>query len=234
MLTQAETGLGAGDYAALNTVIDSGVTQYTLERREFIFASHSGSVGSSSENFDVVLSGTYLVRVQIDGDALQFQRLANEDSGDQSWGAWADIIASGVDSDVPPSMATSGNTIRVFYYDGSNVKYSESANNGSSWGFAQTVGALSDVAYLGAVATTRCHVATYDTSKYNTRLHVYTYSGSWALTSSDIYYPFEFVGFSALSVGEADAIVISSYVAPGIGLRVAGTDVARKPYIVGG
>lgn len=192
-------------------------------------------VGTPSEvnTLDAAVATDVVIRIWNVTGAIRVGRLLSEDGGDQNW-TETQITASGLDTSVAPSIVTNGDTARIFWYDGTSVKYFESTDKGSSWGSAQTVGALSDVEFLAATATTRLHLMTR-TGSNNLRLRVYTYSASWGLTSSTIYWPFTPTSFDAIQGNQLDdgaaatndIIVFSTDFPPLIGYRVDGTELVQ-------
>lgn len=113
-------------------------------------------------------------------------------------------------------------TARLFYSDGSNIKYYETTDGGLNWGAAQTVGAVSDVHHLAATDLNTVHY-THETSSDNYRLAVYEYNGSWSNTESHIRWPIPIDQMDAerLSDGK-DLIVMVADLPPLIGHGVSG------------
>jgi hypothetical protein len=185
MITQTESGLTAGQYSELQTLSTGATYAMTLELMSFTWSNLTGS--DAEPEFDSDVTTERLIRA-VAGSSIIVSGCWSTGS---SWSTLETI--TGADGDVYPSVYAGGaDTIRVFYYTGTDIKYVESTDQGDTWGSAVTVGTLANVAWLAATSTTKLHVATYD--DYNTRLHFYEYSGSWSKTDSNFYYPDTFDG----------------------------------------
>lgn len=232
MIIQGESGLTSDQYNALLAATGDPTLKVTLEQYTPKFALHdSDGCGEVIANFDAIVSGTVLVRAyQYTADQIQIDTLASEDGGDQAW-ATQILVATNVVSTVVISLAITGNSVRVFWYDGTNIKYHESADNGANWGAAQTTLAVSDLTLLAATSMTRVHYFA-ETAKGNHRLCVANSTlGVWSELASDIYWPFKptsldaIVGFHAeeTCAGDNDVLVFSTDYPPIISAKVVGT-----------
>jgi hypothetical protein len=76
-------------------------------------------------------------------NTLTIDTLADEAGGDNSW-ASQNLVATNITT-VPPTLAVSGSTVRVFWYDNTDIKYFESVDKGTNWGAIQTVGTVASV-----------------------------------------------------------------------------------------
>lgn len=231
MILQGETSLSVPQYAALLTATGDPTLKVTLEQYTPKFASHdSDGCGEVIANFDAIVSGTVLIRAyQYTADQIQIDTLASEDGGDESW-ATQTLVATSAVSTVVISLAVSGNTVRVFWYDGTNIKYHESLDNGANWGAAQTALAVSDLTLLAATSLTRLHYFA-ETAKHNHLLYVADYDGSWGETVSGTYWPFKPTSFDAIAgfqveqtcAADNDILVFSTDYPPIISAKVVGT-----------
>lgn len=186
----SETSLTAGEYASLRDAVGDPVVALTLTQYSPVFASHDTSgAGAAQDNFDAVVVDDVIVRAYYSAaDTIRIQTLATEDGGDQAW-AGQNLVATNIVSTVPVSLVASGNDVRVFWYDGTNLRYFASADKGTNWGASTIVGAVADLSFLAATTLTRVHYWVLTTLN-NQRLHVYIDDGGWAATNSDIYWPF--------------------------------------------
>jgi hypothetical protein len=202
MITQTESGLTAGQYSELQTLSTGATYAMTLELMSFTWSNLTGS--DVEPEFDSDVTTERLIRA-VAGSSIIVSGCWSTGS---SWSTLETI--TGADGDVYPSVYAGGtDTIRVFYYTGTDIKYVESTDQGDTWGSAVTVGTLANVAWLAATSTTKLHVATYD--DYNTRLHFYEYSGSWSKTDSNFYYPDTFDGFDAETLNGEDVILFGAF-----------------------
>ena len=199
MILQAESTLTIDQYAAILDAVGDPTLEITLERYTPVFTNHDGDgSGEIVANFDVIQSGNTLIRAyHYTVDEIEIDLLANEDGGDQVWASQT-LTATDIVSTVVVSLAIGGDTVRVFWYDGTNIKYHESIDNGANWGAAQTVGAVSDLTLLAATSLIRVHYFA-ETIKHNHRLHIYEDDGGWAITDSAIYWPFKPTSFDAIT-----------------------------------
>lgn len=233
MIEQSVLGWAADTYNDLvsetgDIVVSVTLEQYSLSLTEVTDA--GAGAGSSLDTADAIVVGETVVRAWPDTDKIVVETLPAEEHAYQSWSS-QDVTATGIDTDVQISLAVSGNTIRAFFYDGTNIKYVESTNAATNWGAAQTVGAKSSVKYLGAAAITRCHYITL-TSKNNSRLGAAEYDGSWTLTDANIYWQFYPSSFDALEANQADdgaaatndIIAMTTDFPPMIGVKIEGTE----------
>jgi len=188
MKTATECGLTQGQWEALRD--ETGDASFSLEIEQYSLSltSHdSDGHGSSIDNFDAIVCDDTIVRAwRSAADTISIQTLADEDGGDQSWSAAVTLTATGIDEDVPVTLATDGSiNVRVFYYDGTagQIEYFANAakgvGNAASWGSSTLAASQENVQFIAAVSLTRVHYA-FQTAAYNTRLAVASYSGSWS------------------------------------------------------
>lgn len=207
MILEGDTNLTTVQYEAVRDATGDQAFQLTLEKYSLSLSSHdSDGHGSAIENFDAIVCNDVLVRAyRSAADTITIQTLATEDASDQSWSTVTTLSATGIDEDVPLSLAVGGDTVRVFYYDETNtqIEYFESTDKGTSWGASVLVEIVSGVLFLAASATTRVHYVTL-TSDNNRRLHVAVQSGAWSSTDSEIYWQAEIDSFDAVVGNQAD------------------------------
>jgi hypothetical protein len=230
MITETESGLTSGQYAAIQAATENLAIEVRLQRYGPVWTSHDTSPTRSGSNFDAAIASTYLLRCYVGSlSDVEVERLADESGGDQSWTS-VTCTLSDVDTGVPPSLVTNGLTARIFYYStGGKIRYSECADISSgSFGAAQDVATVSGVVQLAAVSTTKFYYITEDSSTLNRRLRFYKYNGSWAATSSDIYWPFYIYGFDAVSLTGFDLLMMSTELAPMLGSRVVDGEITTK------
>jgi len=192
-------------------------------------------VGTVSEStaMDAIACDDVVIRVWPDIDKIYVNTLASENSSDQDW-AESSLTATDIVFSVPPTLAVSGNTVRIFWYDNTGIKYFESTDKGSSWGAAQDVGNITDLIYVAATDLNTVHCAIM-TAKDNTRLGVFEYDAAWSYTSSYVYWPFQPTSFDAIrgnqkddwAAATNDIIGFTSDLPPMIGYRVDGTELVQ-------
>jgi hypothetical protein len=233
----------ASDLGWTQQQVDDFAAEYGDPTFQFLLEPYSMDVSTTSDpgkgtvpvnnTLDAILCDDTIVRAWNGTDQVIVGRLLNEDGGGQDWGQIT-LTATNLDEDVPPSLGVSGTTVRVFWYDGSEIKYHESSNEGGSWGSATTALAVANVIYLAAVSTTKVHYATL-TAKNNTRLGFIEYNGSWSATNSYIWWPFEPTSFDAVSwsnyddgaASSNDIIAMTCDFPPLAKIRVDGTEIVR-------
>ena len=116
-----------------NPDIEVTLEQYSLSITTTVQAG-VGTV-SSDETLDAILCGDVIIRAWKGTDEVKFGRLLSEDSGDQSW---TESQLSATDITIAPTLAVDGNTIRVYFFDGTHIRYYESTDKGASWGASQS------------------------------------------------------------------------------------------------
>jgi len=199
-IAQDESGLTIGQYSDFEALRTGSTYRLTLQRMSFQWTTLGGS--EDTQTFDVDVATDYILKAVLSGTTITV-------SGCISDGSWTteDTISS-VSSDVAPSLWADGDDVRVFYWDGTDIKYRVSSDGGYTWGAGATVGTLANVAWIAATGLHTLHVATFD--DYNTRLHVYNYSGSWTKTDSSWYYPGQFGSFDAEPMGDYDVLAFDA------------------------
>jgi len=209
----------------------------TLRQYTPAFSLHDSDGHTSViDQFDALVCDQALIRVyRSAADTLTVDRLQSEDSGDHSWST-QNLVATSISATVPPSLYAQprggDNDVRVFWYDGTNIKYFESLDEGVTWGAAQQVGVVANVTFLAATDLERVHYTT-TTTRGNTRFHVYHENGGWSVTSSEIYWPYVPSSFDAVPGNqlddganwENDIIAFTTFFPPIVGLKVMGTEV---------
>ena len=226
-ISLSESGLSSADYAAIQASTGDLAIQVKVQRYGPRWSSHSGD-DRTGNNFDAIIAGTYLVRAYVapDGAAPTIERLADETGGTQTWTALS--VAAGVsdiDDDVPVSLINDGLTVRLFYYNGTAIHYTECADISSgTFGAPSVVAAVGNVTGLAATSTTFLHYITTD-SQDNRLLSYAAFVGTWSTTDSDVYWPFPIHGFDAVDMGDEDLIVIATDLPPLIGSRAVGGEV---------
>lgn len=199
MISQSESGLTAGDYSELKALQDGATYQMTLQRINLTWALLNGN--ASTNAFDACATANKLIRIYLSGTSITVQG--------STGGAWGTLATfSGLTDPGPLAVFGEVSTIRVFYEDNGTAYYRESTNEGGSFGSAQAIGVLSNIAAFAPTSLTKLHVTTYD--GYNTRLRYYSYSGSWSRTDSSIYYPGQFDGLDAETIDGRDVLVFAA------------------------
>ncbi len=194
---------------------------------------YSGGAGSNLATFDAIVCGSVLVRAWPDTDKVVIETMVTEDSVNQTWSS-QNVVATDIDTTIAISLAVSGNTVRIFWYDGDTVKYNESVDNGAAWGGITTASAIADLEFLAASALTRVHCLTR-TTKNNLRFHALKYNGSWSDTASQLYWPFTPTSFDAVAGGQVDdgaaatndVIAMTTDLPPMIGVKVVNTELVH-------
>jgi len=236
VITQAESGLTSDQYTAIQAATGDLSVALTLQRYGPVWASHDTSATRSGELFDAAIASTYLLRAYVGSISdVEVESLASESGGDEAWTSITCNL-SDVDTDVPPSLITSGTTARLFYYstDG-KIYYTECADiTSDAFGAAVEVGEVGGVIAIAAVSTTKAYYVTEDATTYNRRFHVYEYDASWTSTSSEIYWPFPIHGFDAVAYTDFDLLVMASDLPPLVGSRAVGTEVTTEVNAVQG
>ena len=237
MILKEETSLTDLQYTALQVAVDDPSVQVTLRQYTPAFSLHDSDGHTSViDQFDALVCDQALIRVyRSAADTLTVDRLQSEDSGDHSWST-QNLVATSISATVPPSLYAQprggDNDVRVFWYDGTNIKYFESLDEGVTWGAAQQVGVVANVTFLAATDLERVHYTT-TTTRGNTRFHVYHENGGWSVTSSEIYWPYVPSSFDAVPGNqlddganwENDIIAFTTFFPPIVGLKVMGTEV---------
>lgn len=243
MITREETNLTVAQYAALQAATGDPSIAVTIEQYTPIFGAHDsdGILGAAVDCFDAIVCGDVLVRAYYTAvNTLTIDTLANEDGGDQSW-VTQNLVATNIVSTVPVVLAESGNVVRAFYYDGTNIKYFESLDEGTNWGAIQQVGAKANVIFLGAATLFRVHYLT-TTALDNCRMGVAIFNGAWALTDGGIYWPFVPDCFDVVSgsptdegaVADCDIFCMTTDFPPIIGAKIQSTELVRELHQVQG
>lgn len=234
MITLSDSGLTSDQYNALKEAYGDPAVNVMLEQYSLSLTSQAGGGGGAAyTNFDAIVVNDVIVRVWATANTINVETLASEDSGDQAWSSQA-LTATNIDTDVNLTLAESSDTVRVFWWDGTNLRYFESTDKGSSWGTSQAVGAVASVHLIAATSLTDLHYITA-TAKTNYRFHLYSYNGSWASTSSSIYWPFVPGSFDAIranrvddgSASSADILAFTTDFPPMVKLSVKNTDITR-------
>lgn len=203
MILQSESGLTSQEYSDVVAAFGDPIAKVSLEQYSLSLVQQvGGGAGAANTSFDAIVVGDVVVRAWATTDTITVEALASEDAGDEAW-ASQNLTATNIDLDVGLTLAASGDTVRVFWWDGTTIKYFESLDNGTTWGAAQSVYAKGNVYLLAATSLTRVHIFSQQ-SGGSYRLHVGEYNGSWAETDSDIYWPFLPGSFDAISVSALD------------------------------
>ena len=240
MITRTEqTAWTVGQWNAFLAAYGDFSVEVNVQRYGPDWSPHpgEGKSGNTGTLFDAIQAAGYLVRCWADADTGEMSdvsRLASEAAATQ---AWEDITVNiAIDVDVPPSLAVSGTAVRLFYYDGTSIKYIECADItavGPTFGAAQTVGAVSDLVFLAATSTTKVYYGV-ETAKHNRRLYSTEFAAGWTATASDIYWPFVVYSFDAVAMDDYDLVVMATMLPPLIDSRVIGSELQNVPEIVQG
>jgi len=203
MILQAESGLNPTEYANMIAAFGDPIARVTLEQYSLSLTDQpGGGSGSANTSFDAIVVNDVIVRVWATANTITVEALASEDSGDESWSS-QNLTATNIVTTVGLTLASSSNTVRVFWWDGTTIKYFESTDKGASWGAAQSVYAKSNVYLLAATSLTALHIIS-ETTDTNYRFHIGEYNGSWSETDSDICWPFQPGSFDAIAVSATD------------------------------
>jgi hypothetical protein len=168
----------------------------TLQRINFKWSKENGS--PRTKQFDVCSVTSGFVRAWKESGF--YVKAEYYDTG-----SWSETLSANHIISAPPGIVSSGNTVRVFFGSGVNVRYYESTDGGQTWGDYQDAGTLTNLKFVAPVSLNVVYAVSNDGN--NSRLHRYEYSGSWAKTNSDIYIPHEFESFDAETLGDKDVIV---------------------------
>lgn len=222
MITSQDASLTAAQWAALRDATGDLYYQVLIEQYAPEWSSHD-TVGGRSHTtcFDAVVCDDTLVRATGTTNTITIDTLATEDAGDQAWSS-QDLVATSIDTSAGISLVASGSTVRVFWYDGTSIRYFESVDEGTTWGASTLALAVSNLEYLAATATTTCHYIA-ETSQDNHRLGVIVDSGGWAATNSHIRWPLPIGSLDAINFDSKDIIVIAADLPPLLGHSVSGT-----------
>jgi hypothetical protein len=222
MITDTEASLTTAEWEALRDETGNLYYNVTVEQYAPEWESHD-TVGGRDHStcFDATVCNDTLIRATGTTDTITIDTLASEDAGDQSWST-QDITATGIDTSISVSLVVSGNTARVFFYNGSVILYCESADKGSTWGAATIALAVSDVEHISATGLTTCHYIK-ETSQGNHQLGCIIYSGGWSDSESHIKYPLPIGTMDAISFNGEDVIVVAADLPPLLGHAISGT-----------
>ena len=201
-ITRSESGLTAAQFTEIQNLHETPAYSIVAERYNLSFKLRKNMLRSFAGT-DAEVSGSYLVRAYFIDTSLHVERTQSDAS------TWTTTLTTAASYLVPPTLAVSGNTVRVFYYTGTDIAYKESADNGATWGAEQTVDTVANVKFLAAVSTTKVHYTTLTTPNY--RFHYAEFSGGWSSTDSLIYWPHEPTGFDAITVDSKDLLVVSTF-----------------------
>lgn len=236
MRTQSELGWLQAQYDDFTSNPELPIFRVELQQYSLSLVDKQGGGGAGGINssFDAVVVGDVLVRVWAATDTIYVETRASEDAGDTTWSQQS-LTATGIDTSVPLSLVTSGNTVRIFWYDSDEIRYFESTNEGASWGASTLVTSAAEVIFLGATQLTRCHYLTL-TGLNNVRFHVAEYAGSWSVSNSQLYWPITPTSFDAIAAAQVgpytaadnDVLAFTTDFPPMIGIRVEGTEVFKK------
>jgi hypothetical protein len=234
MILQSESGLSPADYASMIAAFGDPIARVTLEQYSLSLTQQAGGgAGAANESFDAIVVGDVVVRAWATTNTITVEALASEDDSDQSWSS-QNLTATSIDTDVGLSFASSGDTVRVFWWDGSFLRYFESTDKGSSWGPSTPALSKSTAYKLAATSLTRVHSFS-QVSGGSYRLHVAEYDGSWSETDSDIYWPFLPGSFDAIAIAAtddaaaaaSDVLAFSTDFPPMIQVGVENTEITR-------
>lgn len=237
MITKEEAGLTQEQYNSLTSETGDSAFQFILEAYSLSVSTVSQvdvGTGAVDNTIDAIVCDGTIVRVWNGTDEINVGLLASEDASDQAWSEDT-FTATDLSTDVAPSLAASGQTVRCFWYDGSDINYNESVDEGANWGATQTVATVANVEFLAAVTLNRVHYMRRS-AKDNLQLCVASYSGSWSTSNSLVYWPFTPTSFDAvlgnqLDDGAAatnDIIAMSSDFPPLTARRVDGTELVTN------
>lgn len=240
MITQEESGLTGDQYAALQGIVHDPTYKIVASRFNLAFSEIGAGTATASadtDQTDACVVGGHGLRVRTNGNTLYVDRWPNigQASATAGWDTeGAALVWSGVDSSVPPGLISSGDTVRVFFYDGTSIKYVESTDAGESWGSPQTAVAQANVIYLAPTKLTKVHFAEYR-SDFTTRLHYAEDDSGWDTVGSEFYWSYLMTGFDAAALdADTDVIVFSSPFPVNVGTRAVGATVQKVVYQTGG
>lgn len=191
LITKTELGWTQDAYNSFQSETGDPTLQFVLEAYTLQLSNWADLEGAGTDDntLDAVVAGDAVVRVWLGSNTIYVNTLASEDVSGQSW-QQNTIAEADLHEGVPPSLVSSGDTVRVFYYTVSGaIEYRESADKGENWGAAQTVASIADVKFIAATTLTRVHYTAL-TSENNVRLGIATYSASWSTDNSYIWWPF--------------------------------------------
>lgn len=206
MIRFDETLLTSDEYDALALSRESSVWSVIAHRWNPVFTSEP--VGSSGDNDNNFAAGTFLdVLYRISGQVLEIFDGA-------TW-TTSSGFAPPLRLKKPPSVFTDDALMTVFVSTSTGIKKASSSNY-DTWSSWSTVVTDANVAWIAATAADRIHYLTKDTSLNRYQLHVATYAaGSWTVSNSDIYWPFQIGGLAAARQNGVDILVIATQV-PGV------------------
>ncbi len=238
MITQAESGLSAANYAAVQAATGDISIKVELQRSGPVWSSHD-TESRSGDWFDAIQASTWLVRAysaeQADVSCVSdstvstiVETLQSEVGSDYTWQA-ATITLTGAKYKVKPSLVANGSEVYLFYVNTNDrICYRKCDSIGAApavFGAEVDVGAATNCEHLAATSHTKVHYVT-STSSANHKLHYYEYSGaSWSNTDSDVYWPFPIYAMDAATVGGKDLIMFAAEMSPYLSSRAVGTQV---------
>ena len=130
MISADDLGWVTADYDDFTSEYGDPTFEFLLEQYSLDISTVSdptkGTVGLEY-TVDADLCGDVIIRVFHGTNQIKVGTLANEDAGNQSW-AEATLAATNLDEDVPPSLGVNGNTCRIFWYNGTQIRYFESTD----------------------------------------------------------------------------------------------------------
>ena len=192
---------------------------------------------ADKKNFDAIVDSGTIIYVRAAGGDLHHRTLPTEDVLNREWSLEASLSpAPEVDQDVMISLATDGaGDTRLFYYDGTSIRYYGTALGVGLWDAAPTtVANIANVHFLAAPRLDRVHCLVA-TGSNNFRFYTYNYSGgAWNSISSGIYWQttpetFRAVACPDVDVGttaDADITVMATDIPFVFGRKLQGLELA--------
>lgn len=202
MITAAELGFTTDQYNAIKDSILDAHWRVTAYRWNLKFDTELDSnVTDVGSDWDATNHASTIYRV----NGSHAEKL---DSG-----AWA-----AVGTFVPLSGLVSSYSIisdtDLIVFGANTTGISRCTWNGTTWSSWTQIITVSNVRYIAASSSTLVHYIVYDSTQKLWNFRVAKYSGSWAATSSDIYWQYPIRGLTAARVGSTDVLVFSGQ-APG-------------------
>lgn len=233
MISASDAGITQSQHDDLMMETGDPIISFVLEQYSPSISEMMDSgdgAGSSLVSFDAIVCDDVIVRAWAETDKVIVETLPSEDAGDQSW-ATVDVAATDIDVAIPISLAVSGSSVRVYWYNGTSIKYNDSADKGSAWGAASTAIAVTSLQFLAAPSLDVVHY-TRLTAKHNCLLSRAELDGSWTSVDSGIYWQFTPTSFDAVdgnclddgAAASNEIIAMSTDMPPMIGVRVEGTE----------
>ncbi len=206
MITQSESGLSSPDYNALKAARVFGKYELVAHRYNPVFSSVHGPTANTG-TFDAVVHNGYVIRA----------RPTATDRYDPTG------VTVTTNTFTPPSgtitslsLASNATTLYLFYATTTGIYVATSTDDGTSFGAWTTITTAAE--NLSAIISAASHTELHFFAATNTALRhlkVALNTGSWAITSSEIYLTRVPTSFQAKPLSSGQTAIVMTVSVPG-------------------